>query len=110
MISLTCEISNILVLRNRGILPKVDELLEDLILYNKTLDRINNQTSLPACVLAEINDDFYFDKDVFSVEVIGFRNMQAIHIVQRVLTLQPTYITQKNHVNFYNKEAYDQIG
>ena len=43
--SLTRDISSMINSEKDGILPKVNEILKDLILYEKILDRKNKQTS-----------------------------------------------------------------
>ena len=53
-----------IVLQTDGILLKLNEFLEDLILYDKTLDKNNKQTSPPTRVLFETFNNFYFDKDI----------------------------------------------
>ena len=64
MISLTCDISNMVASEKDGILFKLNECLEGLSLYTKTLDINHKQTSHPSSVLVETFIDFYFDKDI----------------------------------------------
>ena len=64
--SSTCVIAHMIVLKKDGLLLKVNELLEDLRIYNKTLDRKNKPTSPPTRVLADIFNDFYSDENLYT--------------------------------------------
>ena len=106
---LTCDIPNMMVSEKQRILPKVYEILKNLIIFIKTLDGNNKQTSPPTRILVETLNEFYFDINISTGETIGFGNMWVIQIMQRTHIIHTTRVTQRNLFNISNKKVYEQF-